>query len=202
MNRQRVAIVLALAMVASFTASVNAQVRPQRTAQRDPPIEESQQPASDARSAGAVPRANSGSAPSAAGAASSKGAATGAAQGRRPEKTAAPQNPLPETPFALNESEQQLLDQILIKWERQSDKVKSFKCVFTRWEYDPTWGDPQNKKLKTQGEGTIKFKSPDRGEYTVTNLTEYDFNKAVYSPQTENLDRWVCDGKSIFEFDT
>ena len=41
------------------------------------------------------------------------------------------QPPLPKG-FDLSESQQRLLDLMLQKWEKQSDKVKTFKCSFTR----------------------------------------------------------------------
>ena len=40
----------------------------------------------------------------------------------------------PQAPFVLTKSQQELLDQILLKWEKQSDKVRTFTCNFTRWE--------------------------------------------------------------------
>src|SRR5262249_1249142 len=50
-------------------------------------------------------------------------------------------------------------------------------------------------------EGYIKYKAPDRGEYGVTKSNQYNFDKGVYEAETENLDRWTCDGKAIYEFD-
>ncbi len=48
--------------------------------------------------------------------------------------------------------------------------------------------------------GEIKYSSPDHGVYLVNKQTEWDPAKKVYVPRTEGLDHWVCNGKSIFEF--
>ncbi len=103
-------------------------------------------------------------------------------------------------PFTLTESQQNLLDQILNKWEKQSDKVKTFKCAFTRWEYDSAFGNPKENSLKSTGQGQIKYKAPDCGQYSITSLEEFDAATGVTRPKTEGLDHWMCDGKAIFEF--
>jgi TIGR03009 family protein len=110
-------------------------------------------------------------------------------------------NLAPPAPFVLTESQQKLLDQILIKWEQQSDKVKTFKCAFTRWEFDPIFCQKAKDFLKSEGYGEIKYKSPDQGRYQITKLQEWDPDKGVLVTVTVGLDHWVCDGKSIFEFD-
>jgi TIGR03009 family protein len=104
--------------------------------------------------------------------------------------------------FNLTESQQKLLDQILIKWEKQSDKVKTFKCTFGRWEYDPTWGPKAHDYLTSKGQGEIRYSAPDQGEFRVTELLEYDPKKVDYVRKKDGLDNWVCNGKAIFEFNS
>jgi TIGR03009 family protein len=108
----------------------------------------------------------------------------------------------PQAPFVLTESQQKLLDQILAKWEKQSDKVNTFRCSFTRWEYDKAFGNPSDNFKKSQGQGEIRYKSPDCGEYRISSLSEFDPIKKVESPKSEGLDHWLCDGEAIFEFNS
>ena len=108
----------------------------------------------------------------------------------------------PRAPFELTATQQQLLDQILNKWEKQSEKVKTFKCSFQRWEYDPTWGPEKYEGCISDAFGDIKYAAPDRGEYMITKMLEYDRSKESYVARSEGLDQWVCTGKAIFEFNS
>jgi len=108
----------------------------------------------------------------------------------------------PQAPFVLTESQEKLLDQILRKWEKESEKVKRFSCSFTRWEYDKAFGNPNDSFKKSEGQGTIRYKSPDCGEYLISSLSEFDPAKKVESPKSEGLDHWLCDGQAIFEFNS
>jgi TIGR03009 family protein len=113
----------------------------------------------------------------------------------------APRNVMPVAPFVLTDAQQQLLDQILIRWEKQSDKVSTFVCKFNRWEIDPTWGPKQNEYTASEGEGKIKYKSPDRGDYQITKVIRWDEKKAAYVSDADSEQHWICDGKAIFEFE-
>lgn len=106
----------------------------------------------------------------------------------------------PPKGFDLTEGQQKLLDQILLKWEAQSDKVKTYSCTFTRWEYDQVYGNPADKMKKSEGTGKIRFKAPDTGLYQVDSLQEFDPAKKVIKPKSEGLDHWICDGKAIWEY--
>lgn len=86
-------------------------------------------------------------------------------------------------PFQLSPREQQQLDQVLLQWQRRSQAIKSFTCSLTRWEWDAVF------QKKTIGVGELKYSAPDRGLYKVKDKQSGDM-----------LDHWVCDGKSIFEF--
>jgi TIGR03009 family protein len=129
-------------------------------------------------------------------------------QARVPAKTVpaaadavAPVNNLPVAPFQLTESQQQLLDTILLKWEKQSEKVSTFTCTFDRWEVDPAWGPKNNDFTLSSGSGAIKYKAPDRGEYQVQKVTKWDGAKLAYVPDPDGEQRWMCDGESIYEWD-
>lgn len=91
------------------------------------------------------------------------------------------------------------LDDILKFWEHTTSKTERYRCVFNRWEYEP--------KLKTYSEGVIKYSAPDKGLFRV------ESTKILVPPTQPGGDpewklddqgfreHWVCDGKSIFEFD-
>lgn len=106
----------------------------------------------------------------------------------------------PREPFRLTPQQQQLLDQILLQWEKESEKVRTFKCTFGRWEVNPAFGPKGNNYWLSIGEGQIKFKAPDHGVYIVKKQQQWDAQRRAYVPRTEGLDHWVCNGKSIFEF--
>ncbi len=106
----------------------------------------------------------------------------------------------PAEPFVLTAEQQRLLDGILKKWEQESGTVNTFSCTFGRWEVNETFGPPENNYLYSEAYGEIKYSSPDHGVYLVNKQTEWDPAKKAYIPRTEGLDHWVCNGKSIFEF--
>ncbi|MBI3838677.1 MAG: hypothetical protein HY288_12185 [Planctomycetia bacterium] len=182
-----VAAVLALAAAGLCVSPVGAQTKvPTRTAQRGGIGNESQQPAANGRPQNSAAQGQVEGTPA--------GNGTGQASPKTGVKVLAPQ-----APFVLTESQQKLLDQVLLKWEQRSNKVNTFKCSFRRWDYDPAFGRPMDK-LKAEGKGFIKYKAPDRGDYSVAELKEFDAAKADFVSKTNGLDHWVCDGKSIFEF--
>ncbi len=165
---------------------------PPRTAQRAPARQDGPPPA-NSNAESRAPRAPS-DAPARATSAPNGSDSAGQPSGQTPRVVT------PKAPFVLSESQQKLLDQILLKWEKQSDKVKTFRCNFTRWEYDAAFGNPQADFKKSQGQGEIRYRAPDCGAYVITEMKEYDPARKVESPKTEGLDHWVCDGKAIFEF--
>lgn len=195
---------IVLAMIAGGISTARGQTKtgsaskaPQRTAQRGPARSDVQPAANNAPDkVGSLrgPVEPAGKSPSA------KGGAAAQPQGPSRSQEPVTQPAAPKPPFLLTETQQKLLDQILIKWEKQSDKVKTFKCSFTRWEYDKAYGNPKDDFKKSEGQGQIKYKAPDCGEYVVNSLIEFDLATGTTKARTEGLDHWLCDGKSIFEF--
>ena len=122
--------------------------------------------------------------------------------GARPSQGKAPvvQNLAPAAPFTLTETQQRLLDQTLLRWEKQSEKVSTYLCDFHRWEIDPAWGPKPHGYTLTQAEGTIRYKAPDRGEYEVDKVTRWDKTKATYVADDTAAERWMCDGQDIYEW--
>ena len=132
------------------------------------------------------------------------GAATPSADG----DAAMPQRA--RAPFKLTAQEEARVDEILNRWEMESKKVKTFKCNFTKWDYDDTFAPAGAKKLhKSKIDGVIKFKSPDCGVYEEQEVLEVlsmakkggPAHVKPESNESANLQHWVCDGKSVFQLD-
>lgn len=89
----------------------------------------------------------------------------------------------PKVPFQLTVAEQQRLDQVLVAWEQESQKVDTLSCDFTRQEFNQVFGDPKKPKVST---GKLAYRTPDQADYQITSKGDEE--------------RWVCTGKSVFEF--
>ena len=126
-------------------------------------------------------------------------------QARPPQQalSAAPQPPKP--PIQLSPQEQQHVDQLLAAWEKASNEVESFKCKFTRWDYDKTFGPKDNDYLKAERRGEILFRAPDKGTIKDISMKEYeppkdDKSRGTYVDSKLSLEHWVCDGDAIYQF--
>jgi TIGR03009 family protein len=108
--------------------------------------------------------------------------------GSRPPAEARPAAPrAPKAPFKLTADQQVEVDAALVAWEQRSKTIKTLKAEFTRWEYDTVFGkmDDQGNPIPVQKQGLMKYSAPDKGLYQVLD---------------EGGEHWVCDGRSIFEF--
>jgi TIGR03009 family protein len=108
----------------------------------------------------------------------------------------------PPPPFVLTPQEEAHLDEILILWEQQSSAIKTYKCEFARWEYGSFLGQrPEDVgKHRTKSQGELKYAAPDKGMFKVNSIELYDAKTGGYvKGGPENLEHWVCNGKSIFE---
>ncbi len=104
-----------------------------------------------------------------------------------------PQPALLPPPFVLSPVEQANLERVLRAWEERSAAVKTFECDFTRWEFDPVSGSPNEPARISRGK--ILYASPDKGLFRVDEeVREGRFQPAVLP------ERWLCDGKSIYEY--
>ncbi|MBN2474926.1 MAG: TIGR03009 domain-containing protein [Pirellulales bacterium] len=125
-------------------------------------------------------------------------AANSAASGRRPplrpDQPVVPQyptlqqraptpTPQPRAPFQLTPQQEAYLDQVLKAWEQHSARVTTFESNFTRWEYDPVFGDPNKPKYVDQGK--VKYAAPDKGSFEI---------------EGQRAEKWICDGQWIHEF--
>lgn len=118
----------------------------------------------------------------------------------------------PRAPFQITAEHARYLDSVLNYWEESSSKIQVYECNFTRWQYDPVFArvvDPKTGHLmaKTIASGVIKYADPDKGLYEVEK--QYRLvpprdrgDRPTYAPAGEiGLEKWICDGKAVFEFD-
>ena len=116
--------------------------------------------------------------------------------------------------FPLTAEHEKYLGELLSYWEQNSKRVQQYKCNFRRYEYDSqivAYRDPQNNQLAAFNVafGEIRFAAPERAKFETTSIME--FSKPPQKPgeqaeykEREDKDvheRWICDGKSIFDFD-
>lgn len=108
--------------------------------------------------------------------------------------------------YPLPEEHARYLDQVLKYWEHRTSEIQRYRCRFKRWEYDVNWvGNPD--VAKTFAEGVIKYAAPDKGLFHVEKASQVvlplpNGQPPKYKPLDPTLnEHWVCDGKSLFEFD-
>jgi len=98
-------------------------------------------------------------------------------------------------PFQLSAQEQAQLDTLLQAWEQSSARIKTFKCRFTRFEYSTAFGPIDPNKPTSVDRGELRYAAPDRGLFAI----EGPANPAANT--SSNPERWICDGKSVFQYD-
>lgn len=116
--------------------------------------------------------------------------------------------------FPLSAEHTKYVDDLLTYWEKNSTAVNKYKCNFRRFEYDPgvvQYRDPRNNQLAAHSVafGEIRFAAPDRARYETNRLVEFKSPPAQAGADAKyddvkgdaHLERWICDGESIFEFD-
>lgn len=102
----------------------------------------------------------------------------------------------PRAPFQLNPQQQAQVDQVLAAWEARSSNIKRFESGFTRFEYDPVFGDERTPRFVEQGE--LKYAAPDKGVFRVAQDIQGGKPEPVHPSRAEH---WICDGKSVFQYD-
>jgi TIGR03009 family protein len=105
------------------------------------------------------------------------------------QRTTAPQ--VPQAPFVLTPDQEARLEHALQDWERASRDVKTFSCHFKRLQYDPIFQGQNNAKTDpnapdAEDDGELRYGAPDRGMFRVDG---------------RQPEKWICDGRSIFEYD-
>ncbi|MGE0757031.1 MAG: hypothetical protein AB7F89_10565 [Pirellulaceae bacterium] len=117
--------------------------------------------------------------------------------------------------YPLSKEHETYLNGILKYWEYQASQVQRYRCKFTRWEYDPVVLPRHPEIAAVIGQGNIQYQSPDKGKFQIEKLWDISVHqqgevrepiikegKEQYVERKEVLDEhWVCDGKSVFQFD-
>lgn len=102
--------------------------------------------------------------------------------------------------FPLRPDQQRRVDQILKVWEVRTAKIKTHQCQFVRRNYDFVFGDRETPK--TVDVGTIRYREPDKGLMRVDKVYEVTPDKKLEKQDVQFGEYWVCDGESIFAFDS
>lgn len=127
------------------------------------------------------------------------------ATAKSPPTAAQPSRLRPPSFVPLSAAHQQYLDKVLMYWQIRTDKVKTYRLEFERWEFDTVFG-PANT-FKTYATGQIKYSDPDKGMFKVNQVLNYTpptaaDQKAKYLKSKDGHgEHWICDGRSVFEFD-
>lgn len=122
---------------------------------------------------------------------------------RQPAPAAAPA--VPQAPFQLTPQEDAELQQLLVDWQNAGKNVKTFKCTFTLYQYDKTFGPKDRTKENPNGAwreglGELKYSKPDHGMFRVEEIKSWNAPKNEWGPN-EPGEHWVCDGKMLYELD-
>lgn len=108
--------------------------------------------------------------------------------------------PVADAPFQLTPQEQARVDQVLQLWEKESQKIKTFRCPFERLEYDPVFLAGGEKTPVTKSRGQLKYAKPDKGLFRIDTITRYNAKMGTWEKSDEAGEYWVCDGKAVYEF--
>jgi TIGR03009 family protein len=130
------------------------------------------------------------------------GAGPGAFGPNAPGQGMPQQLPQPFPP--QTEKELAYIEQLLTFWEQQSGKIQRYRTEFSRWVTDPVFGPAET--FKTFSKGEIRYESPDKGLFRVDMTGQWTppaqaGGKPSYPDMGDaGKEQWICDGKSLFEF--
>ena len=116
----------------------------------------------------------------------------------------APQGVQPPSFLPLSEKHEEYIQRVLLYWQNHTEKIDHYRSDFERWQFDTVYG-PRNT-FKTFSTGKVRFADPDKGLFKVEKVLTYQpataQTKATYKEiPGAHGENWVCDGKSIFEYD-
>ena len=115
-----------------------------------------------------------------------------------------PQGVQPPSFLPLSEKHEEYIQRVLLYWQNHTEKIDHYRSDFERWQFDTVYG-PRNT-FKTFSTGKVRFADPDKGLFKVEKVLTYQpataQTKATYKEiPGAHGENWVCDGKSIFEYD-
>jgi len=96
--------------------------------------------------------------------------------------------------FQLTPADQGVVNDVLNRWEELSKDHKRLSIKFNRFEFNATFAESPNKPIHID-HGEARFEAPDKWLWEIKG--EYVDGKLVEGQRAE---RFVCDGKSIHEF--
>jgi TIGR03009 family protein len=102
----------------------------------------------------------------------------------------------PPPPFQLTAEEEKSVDRVLDRWEQWNSRAKTFDCRFKRWVYDVAFGPPDQPRFVDLG--TIKYTAPDRVLYRIDTMEKDGKELPIEDSRAQH---WICDGKSIWQYD-
>lgn len=117
--------------------------------------------------------------------------------------------PAQAAPFQLNAIEQAYLDQVLEKWEQESNKVSTFQCPFELHVYNMY--SPNQQTAFAVESGKISYQKPDKGSFQVERRRVWQAKPRApgetgpvqgdYAEDEVALGQhWVCDGAAVYEY--
>ena len=167
------------------------------------------------------PAAQSSQSPGSTNGASVDGSANGHGQFDRGQAATPPlvrrQAQQPEG-FPLSPEMSNYVGQLLDHWQKMSDQVKAYRCDFTRYDYDADqvdYRDEQNRPAAYMiAQGEVRYAATDRAMFETQTLwrfagppeqpgqqAKYDKVEGYgYFGRTIH-ERWMTDGKAIYEYD-
>ncbi len=91
-------------------------------------------------------------------------------------------------------------------WETKSGEIKTYKCSFHRYEYDPAFLDPKyfGETPSNVSTGEVSYRRPDKGCFQITESEVQYVNpktKELEKKSVEPYEHWVCTGKEVYEYD-
>lgn len=105
----------------------------------------------------------------------------------------------------ITPDEVKYIDDVLKYWETSTSKIKTYKCDFDKFTYNPNFAPPGT--YYEHSVGVIMYAQPDKGLYRVDEIDRYrqaseKDGKAEYlKAEGEKGEHWICDGKAVFYFD-
>ncbi len=132
--------------------------------------------------------------------------------------------PPAQPPFVVAPAHQAWLDQVLAKWQKDSDAVTSFYCDFERYQHVAMLGPADGRPYK-QEKGKLGYTKPDQGSIKITEHLVWTPQQQAAAPNApaaqpepnkpvqgtyevpkdgdgkpEPGEHWVSNGKNVYQY--
>jgi TIGR03009 family protein len=96
------------------------------------------------------------------------------------------------------------IDEVLKYWQASTDKIKTYRCDFKKFTYNPNFAPPN--EYYEYSTGVIMYSQPDKGMYRVDEIFRYRPPKEPKDnkhpkAEGEKGEHWICDGEAVYYFD-